>query len=87
MVRTSQTPPIAYDARSCRYEPTQRFVTFLLLDFDRQTLQTGERKEQPPQKKSHGLRTLPIIPAGKHQNATPRRQIVVVIILATYVVG
>jgi hypothetical protein len=32
-------------------------------------------------------RTLPIMPAGKHQNATPRKQIVVVIILAVYVVG
>jgi hypothetical protein len=31
--------------------------------------------------------TLPIIPAGKHQNATPRKQMVVVIILAIYVVG
>jgi hypothetical protein len=28
-----------------------------------------------------------MIPAGKHQNATPRKQIVVVIILAIYVVG
>jgi hypothetical protein len=33
------------------------------------------------------IHTLPMIPAGKHQNATPRKQIVVVIILAIYVVG
>jgi hypothetical protein len=31
--------------------------------------------------------TLPMIPAGKHQNATPRKQIVDVIIFAIYVVG
>lgn len=29
------------------------------------------------------IHTLPIIPVGKHQNATPRKHIVVVIILAT----
>ena len=84
-VGASKTPPVPDDVCSGGDESTECFVAFLFLHFDGQALCEGETDFELSGETI--VRTLPMMPAGRHQKATPSRQIVVVIIFPMYVMG
>ena len=83
--RATQTPPVSNHTGRGRNETIESVVTFLFLNFDGETLKSTE--ERAVRRVTQCGFTLPMIPAGRHQKATPTKQIVVVIILPMNVDG